>query len=205
MTRDETMADLAYARALAEEGRHAPLIGGSYFIFFGVLLAFCYTAQWAILSGVVAVDRSMAGVIWLGFGVIAPIGVALLARRVRAIPGGSAIPNQIDRFIWQAVMFAILTVVAATILRAILNDDFTAPDAIMAAGFGLYGVALYTTATVGGHSWLRAFAFMAWAASGALWYFIHEPWTYLLAAVASVAVLIVPGVVMMRDEPKAIV
>ena len=38
MTREEMLADLAYARTLAEEGRHAPLIGGRYLVLFGALL-----------------------------------------------------------------------------------------------------------------------------------------------------------------------
>jgi hypothetical protein len=204
MTREEMLQDLAYARSLAEEGRHAPLIGGSYFVLFGALLSVCYLAQWAVLANLLPFEPNLIGVIWLGFGVAAGVGWALLGRRVRALPGGAAIPNRVDRHIWQAVMLAILTVVAATVARAIFLSDFTAPDAIVAAGFGLYGVALYATGTIGGHVWLRAFAFMAWGVSGTLWLFLHAPWTYLFAAVASVAVLIVPGAVMLRREPAAI-
>jgi hypothetical protein len=124
---------------------------------------------------------------------------------VRALPGGASIPNRVDRNVWQAVAIAILAVVAGTVLRAMISGDFLAPNAIVASGFGLYGVALYATATIGGHAWLRPFAFLAWAASGLLWFFLTAPWLYLFAAAACVAVLIVPGVVMMRREPSAIV
>lgn len=205
MTRDEMLQDLAYARALAEEGRHAPLIGGSYSVMFGVLLTLAYAMQWAILSGIVPVAPSMIGAIWLMFGIIAPIGSALLSRRVRRMPGGAAIPNRVDRLIWQGVLWALMAVVAATIARALFAEDFTAPNAIVAAGFGLYGVAIYTTAAISGHTWQRPFAFIAWGVSGTLWYFLHEPWTYLFAAIASIVVLIVPGLLMMRNEPSAIV
>lgn len=205
MTREEMLQDLAYARTLAEEGRHAPLIGGAYFVAFGVLLAICYVAQWAVLTESIGVPRSMIGAIWFGFGIIAPISSYVLSRRVRLLPGGAAIPNRVDRYIWQAVTFAILTVVVATIARVIVFNDYNAPDAIVAAGFGLYGVAIYAAATIGGHAWLRSFAFIAWLVSGALWFFIHEPWTYLLSAAASVVVLIIPGLIMLQREPKTIV
>lgn len=205
MTRKELLDDLAYARTLAEEGRHAPLIGGAYFVLFGALLAVCYIAQWAVLSGTVPIPPSMVGVIWMAFGIIAPISSYVLSHRVRTLPGGAAIPNRIDRYIWQAATYAILCVVAATVARVILFADYGAPDAIVATGFALYGVALYTTATVGGHSWLKTFAFVSWLVSGVLWFFLHEPWTYLLAAAASGVVLIAPGLVMLRREPKTIV
>jgi hypothetical protein len=55
------------------------------------------------------------------------------------------------------------------------------------------------------HGWLRSFSFMSWAVSGVLWYFLHEAWLYLIAAAGCVAVLILPGLIMMRREPKAVV
>ncbi|HYD89679.1 MAG TPA: hypothetical protein VEA80_19515 [Vitreimonas sp.] len=203
MTREELLQDLAYARNLAEEGRNAPLIGGAYFIMFGVLLAICYGLQWAVLVQALPFDGRGIGLVWMGFGAAAMIGSALISKRVRAMPGGAAIPNRVDRSIWHAVTIAILTVVAGTVLRAMLLSDFTAPDSIVAAGFGLYGVALYATATIGGHTWLRTFAILAWSVSGTLWFFLHEPWTYLFAAVASLVVLSVPGLIMVRREPTA--
>lgn len=205
MPQHEMLEDVAYARALAEEGRHAPLVGGGYFILFGVLLAICYTAQWAVMARVLPIASSAIGAIWACFGLAAGIGMALIGRRVRDLPGVSAVANRIDRAVWRGVALAILVVVAATVSRAIINDDYGAPNAIVAAGFGLYGVALYATATAGGHLWLRNFALLAWVLSGLLWFFIGEAWLYLLAAGGCIVVLIVPGVIMMRREPSTIV
>lgn len=205
MTREEMLADLAYARTLAEEGRHAPLIGGSYLVLFGVLLTICYAVQWAGLAGLLPIADNMIGLVWVAFGVAAFIGSWLLSRRVRSLPGGAAIPNRVDRNVWQGVVVAILVVVAGTTLRGIFQQEFTAPNAIVASGFGLYGVALYVTATAGGHTWLRSFALQAWLVSGLLWFFLNEPWLYLLAAGACVAVLLVPGLIMMTREPKTTV
>ena len=205
MTRDEMLADLAYARTLAEEGRDAPLIGGSYLILFGALLGVCYLAQWGALTGALPIPGNMIGAIWMAYGVAAFVGMFALRRRVSQLPGGSAIPNRVDRFLWQGVTAAILVVVVGTVLRAILENDFTAPNAIVAAGFGLYGVALYVTAMMARRPWLRAFAFMAWAISGALWYFINQPWAYLIAAAGCATVLIIPGLLMLQREPKTVV
>lgn len=205
MRREEMLQDLAYARSLAEEGRHAPLIGGAYFVLFGVLLTICHTLHWAALSELAPFDSRGIGLIWAGFAVLAVPGALLLALRVRKLPGSSAIPNRVDRHIWQGVAFAITAVALGAILRMFTAADYTAPDVIVAAGFSLYGVALYATGTIGGHTWLRPFAFLSWGVSFTLFYFLHSPWTYLFAAIASVAVLALPGVIMIGREPKTTV
>jgi hypothetical protein len=203
VTREELLQDLSYARTLAEEGRRAPLIGGSYLVMFGVLLAIAYSAQYAVLTG--SLERSVIGMVWMGFGAAALVGSLLLRGRTKNMPGASSISNRADRTVWHAVAWAILFVVAGAIARGIAYDNYDATNAIMAAGFGLYGVALYSTATLSGHMWLRIFAWLAWSLSATMWLFLGEPWAYLAAAVGSVLVLLVPGVIMMRAEPSKVV
>jgi len=203
MTRDEMLADLAYARTLAEEGRQTPLVGGGFSILFGVLLAAAYCAQYAVLAG--HLPNGAIAVIWISFGVIAGLGCHLLSKRVRQLPGGASFTNQADRWVWNGVAIAILCVVVGSIGRGVFTNDFTAPNVIMAAGFGMYGVALYTTGRLSDQKWLEAFAWIAWAASLILWFFLDETWAYLVAAAASVTVLIVPGVLLLKREPSAIV
>ena len=203
MTREDLLQDIAYARTLAEEGRSAPLIGGAYLVLFGMMLAIAYCVQWAAMTGLIPMDN--VGWLWIAFGAAALIGTKLLRRRTVTLPGGSSAVNRADRLIWQGVVWAIMAVVVGTVLRGILRDDDTAPSAIMAAGFGLYGVALFVTARMSGLNWLAAFAWIAWLLSAALWFFANEAWAYLLAAGGCVAVLLTPGVIMMRQEPTTTV
>jgi hypothetical protein len=203
MSRDQMLDDLAHARALAEEGRNAPLVGGAYLILFGVLLAACYVFQWAVLARVLPYGANTIGFVWMGFGAAAIIGVALIGRRIQNLPGAAAIANRVDRAVWHGVAAAIIVTVAGAVARAIVADDFGAPNAIVAAGFGLYGVALYATAAVGGHLWLRNFAIQAWVLSGLMWFYVNETWLYLLAAGGCIAVLIAPGIIMLRRQPAA--
>jgi hypothetical protein len=203
VTRDELLQDLTYARTLAEEGRRAPLIGGAYLVMFGVLLAIAYSAQYAALTG--SFDRDQIGLVWMGFGAAALIGSLVLRGRTKTLPGASSISNRADRTVWQAVAWAIAFVVVGAIARGISYDNYDATNAIMAAGFGLYGVALYSTATLSGHMWLRIFAWLAWSLSSTMWLFLGEPWAYVAAAIGAVLVLLVPGVIMMRGEPSKVV
>lgn len=202
MTREDMLQDLAYARTLAEEGRHAPLIGGGFLVLFGVLLAIAYSAHWAVLASVIPNDA--IGFIWMGFGVLAFIGCFLLSGRVRALPGGASLANKADRSVWQGVAIGIIAVVTGAILRGVVTNDMTAANAIMAAGFGMYGIALFTTGSVSSQTWLRTFACIAWAVSAGLWYFLNDAWAYLLAAGASTVVLIIPGVMLLRRETSTV-
>ncbi len=206
MTREEMLDDLAYARTLAEEGRHAPLIGGAFLVLFGALLSIAWTMHWALITGQFGASLSWnPGLLWLGFGVAAGVGVLLVSASVRKKAGGTAIGNRTDRAVWQAASGAIFAVVAGTLLAAILRGEHHAPDAIMAACFGFYGIALSTTARIAGLRWLGAFGLLAFVFSAALWAVNTEPWAYLLAAAAAVVVLIAPGIIIIRHEPSAIV
>jgi hypothetical protein len=203
VTRDDLLQDLAYARSLAEEGRQTPLVGGSYLILFGVLLTAAYGAHWGMLTG--RIPNVGIGFIWMGFGALAFLGSFLLRGRVRTLPGGASFANRADRSVWQGVAIAILAVVVGAIVRGVLNNDMTATNTIMAAGFGMYGIALYTTGSLSGQTWLQSFAWIAWLVSVALWYFLNEPWAYLIASGASVVVLIIPGLMMLQRESSTTV
>lgn len=203
MTREQLLDDLTYARTLAEEGRHAPLIGGAFLILFGVLLAIAWTAHWALITGHFGdLPPSTVGMIWVGYGIAAGISAPLVSANVRKKPGGTAIGNRIDRAVWQGSAIAILAVVVGTLLSSALRGDMQAPNAIMAAAFGVYGVALTTTAKLASKPWLAWFGYLAFVLSAVLWAFANEPWAYLLAAASAVIVLITPGVMMMRREPR---
>lgn len=206
MTRDELSQDLAYVRTLAEEGRHAPLIGGSYLVLFGALLTICYSAHFALLNNWFGPQSyKYAGAIWIGFGLGAVIGWLVVRQRVRALPGAASLPNQVDRAVWTGVGTALFMVVFGCIGRAVMTGDWLAMDAIMAAGFGLYGVALKASASISNYAWLRRFAWISFAASLVLWMFQGHAWIYLSAAISSVLVLLIPGLIMMRREPSPVV
>lgn len=205
MTRDEMLADLRYARALAEEGRHAPLLGGRYLVLFGLLLGVTYLAHWAVLTGAVEAPRWMFGAIWAGFGVCAGIGGAIIGARLRTLPGQTSLDNRIERAVWSAVTLATAAVVVGCLVGGGLARDPQMPNAIMPAVFGFYGIALLTTATVAEKPWLRWFAFAAFGVSGLVWLFVQADWIYLVGAAAALLVLLTPGIVMVRAEASTTV
>jgi hypothetical protein len=205
MTREEMLDDLAYARSLAEEGRRAPLLGGAYLVFWGVLNAAAFAAHWAILSGILPFLGGAAfAVLWGGYGVIAAIGMLWLRQRTSGKPGLSSIGARAERAIWNGAAIALGAIVLGSIARMIMNEDPTAPNAIFGAAFALYGAALFGVAMLSEQIWLRAFAWLSVGVAGTLCLFVNEPWAYINAAVGSLLVLFIPGLILLRREPAAL-
>lgn len=206
MTKEELAQEIAYVRTLAEEGRQAPLVGGSYLILFGTLLAVSYGMHWATLMGALGENGDdVLGYIWIGYFVFAFAGFALLVRRVHRKPGIASMANKVDRLVWRSVGLAITAVVIGCVGRMIIAQDYLAPNAIMGASFASFGIALGLTAAVSGQSWLTLVSLLSFATSATLFLYINEPWAYLLASIASVVVLLMPGIVLVRREPSPIV
>lgn len=206
MTRDELLQDLAYARTLAEEGRHAPLLGGSHLVFWGVLNAVAFTAHWGVLEGLLPFAGGAAfAIVWIGYGLIAAAGMFALSRRVATKPGLTTIGARAERAVWSGAAVALAAVVIGSIARMLASQDPSAPNAIFGAAFALYGAALFAVATLSEQKWLRAFAWLSAAVAGTLCLFANESWAYLNAAAGSLLVLFVPGVILLRREPSAIV
>ncbi len=206
MTREEILQDLAYARSLAEEGRHAPLLGGGYLVFWGLLNAIAFTTHWAVLEGHLAdLNGAAFPAVWIAYGVLAGIGMAILKTRARDKPGRTSIGVRAEAAMWQGAALAIGAVVIGSIGRLIVDADPMAPNAIFGAAFALYGAALYGTACLSQQTWLKAFAWLSFAVAGSLCLFANENWAYLNAAAGSLAVLFVPGLRLLRSEPTSIV
>lgn len=206
MTREELLSDLAYARTLAEEGRHAPLLGGAHLTFWGALNATAFALQWAVLERwLPMLNGASFAFLWIGYGIVAGVGATWLSRRTRDKPGQTAIGARAERAIWTGATAALLAVVFGSLARMIMTGDTNAPNAIIGAAFALYGAALIATAVLSEQTVLRPSGILAVAIAGVLCLFANQNWAYLLASLGSLAVLAWPGVILLKREPSAIV
>lgn len=206
MTREELLADIAYARTLAEEGRHAPLLGGAHLTFWGVLNAAAFAAQFAILQGILPyLDGAAFGILWGGYGIIAAVGMTLLRMRSRGKPGLSAISTRAERALWSGAGLAVMAVVIGSLARMIMTGDTSAPNAILGAAFALYGAALFGTAILSEQAWLRRYGWLAVSVALSTCLFATFNWVYVVASIGSLLVLVWPGLILLKREPAAIV
>jgi hypothetical protein len=206
MTREELMQDLAYARTLAEEGRHAPLLGGAYLMFWGGLNALAFVGHFSILEGYLPWAGGAAfPLLWLSYGAVAGIGMYFLRRRTSTLPGLTTIGTRAERAMWGGAALALFAVVFGSIARMIADQDPAAPNAIVGAAFALYGAVLFGVAVLSEQIWLKRFGWLSIAIAASLCLFANENWAYLIAATGSILVLFWPGVILLRREPSTIV
>lgn len=206
MSPREIAEDLNYVRTLAEEGRHAPLLGGSFLMFWGVLNAIAWATHWGLVNEHLVADPSWHfGALWGSYGLCAGVGSVLLSNRIKDKPGTSSIGNRMERAAWAGAGIGTGAVVIGAIMHMAISGDRTAPDVIVPAAFALYGGALMVTSIVSQEKWLGRFAFLSFALSAVLGAFLSAHWFYLAGAAGSIATLLVPGIALLRKEPSTTV
>lgn len=195
--------DLAQARALAEQGRAAPLLSGGFFLGYGLLLCAAWGAHYAMLKqiGVGPGLGAWLGSLWAGFGVCSVVMNWGLRRRLQGRPGRGSTGNRGDRAMWTGVGFALLAIIIGALLRMILFRDFAAPNTILPAAFALYGAAMIGSASLSGERLLLGFGAASIAVSCVAGIIAYLPEMYLLGACAALVVLGWPGILLIRREP----
>ncbi|MGJ3232915.1 MAG: hypothetical protein ACFE0P_14090 [Oceanicaulis sp.] len=197
-------ADLAYVRAMTERAANAPLLGGRYLVFWGVLLTCAYLAHFSIASGLLGAPGFIP-FIWIAFGVIGGLGMAVLSRGMARKPGQSAIGNTVERQVWRGAGLGIFLFVAGVVAAVSLRGgSYMLFDLIAAVALALYGAAFLATAAASGHGWMRAPAWMSFAAAAIVPLLAGSATLYLWLAVVVVLVGVLPGVRLLRAEPPAL-
>ncbi|MBC6981638.1 hypothetical protein [Caulobacter sp. 17J80-11] len=197
--------DIAFMKAMAEEGRRAPLLGGAILANAGAIFAGASVANWAIGTGRLAVGPMGYFVVW-GFAMVAfVVALVVLTRRVKRQPGASTPANRAFGTAWSAAGFAIFALwVALMVADWRLQTHLVwmlFPSMILA----LYGLGWSVSAAMSGQKWLNVVAIGAFVGAPALAWFAGEPEQYLAYAAALLLLAAVPGMLLMRKEPSDIV
>jgi hypothetical protein len=202
--------EIAYVKALAEEGRNAPLVGGALYVLWGAVIALAAGLSYLRYSG--AIELAVVGGVWFWLGAIAVGWVASVAigRRSHAKPGSLTIGNKTATAAWFAIgVFMSLFWIAAAAFRGHLASKGIDANYVFGLmfpiAFGLYGVAFYTTAVAARLDWMRGFAVAAWVFAIASFYFVGDLKQLLIGAAGSLICASLPGIILMRREPSEIV
>ena len=203
-------SDLAYVRSLAEEGAHAPLVSGRYFVFWGGLMMAASMLVYLNAIGVVTFGTAGFMAPWIVALIIGWVASFLMRKDVGAKPGAATLGNKTAGSVWYAVGL-MMTMLFGALLFA--HDNYASagvPDYFLFSllfpiGFGLYGVAFWATSTAARVSWLKYFAFASWAFSACLLFFLATSHQFLIGALGLAVCALTPGVLLMRREPATIV
>jgi len=210
MTNDDLRDDLAYVKALAEEGRNTPLIGGRFYLLWGVVIGAAAFVSWLDAMGVIVLNDVVQLTMWIGAFVLGWALTVFISARSSPRPGGTSMGNKTASSVWFAVGI-FMTVFWVGLL--IVHDNFArfgVPpyflfNIMFPVAFGLYGVAFFATATAARVSWLKGVALAAFGFSFLSLLFMTSPHQSLIGLIGLIVCAIAPGIVLMRSEPSEIV
>lgn len=212
MTKTEILDDLDYVKTLAEEGKNAPLLGGRLGIWWGVLLLITLFIHYLALKETGPIPIEMIGAAWMAFGVIGGIGTIIFRRGIDKKPGASSVNNRVANALWTGNTFLLFTYAISAGFSAGLgrfdflgSNNFFIMDTMTPIAFGLYGLTSYVLAKISGDKWQLIPGAISLAFVPISLFLLGTPELYLAAMAAIVCTIIIPGVITLRNEPKAVV
>jgi hypothetical protein len=197
--------DIAFMRALAEEGRQTPLLGGSMLVAVGLIFGVAN----AVGTYIEATQKTYSvAALAVPLGAVALFVVVLgwLKRRYGAQPGATSPVNRATGALWRAVGWSIVLMIAALGVVAARRHDASILAVLPIIIFALYGVGWQVAATMSKAGWLRLVALGSYVTALLAAYFVTEPVISSAVTTAGLFLLLAaPGFVLMRQAPSLIV
>jgi hypothetical protein len=207
MTRDTQAIqnDIAYLRGLAHEGRQAPLLAGPILVTAGLIFGSTSLIQWAIQSGVLRLNPWFQLWIWVVAGAVFAVALTILIGRIKTKPGVRSAGNKAVGAAWEAVGYGIFVTWLALVAMALKTGNWSWMSVMPTAVLVAYGSAWMIGAAMTRTRWMSMTALAAYVGAVAVAWFVGSPLIYPVYAVVLFAVALVPGLILMRQEPAEIV
>lgn len=196
--------EIAYIKALAEEGRRTPLIGGRILIAAGAIFGGASILHWMIETELLSLPDVAYAVLWLG-AMATFFAILFTSGHLTRRPGGQSMVNQAVGAAWMGVgllifvMSLAIGVVSWRMQTEVLTYLF--PSMIFAA----YGSGWAVSATMTKARWQWNLAIGAWASAPALAFLVNTDWIWLGYAAGLFAFALIPGILLVRQEPAEII
>ena len=202
MSHTSTTEDIQYLKDLAESGASAPNIGGRFYIWWSSLAVVYLVFHWAIVSGLIPIQPMFIGLVWGSYAIVGFLGSYLLSRTVSDKPVQGSAGNKASGAYWSAVGPGMFIVAVSIALAVFMRDaPTTLFNIIPAFGLFAYGGIFMVESKLDGVKWKAAASFGCIASAGVMLILVEDPVGYLATAAAMTVLGIIPGVIMMRNEP----
>lgn len=182
--------DLAYIRAMMEEGRKSAGVDGGFMQLWGPLLALGFLIQFLSVAGLLP---ALLGAIWIPVFVIGWAGSFWLGRRRACASQGRS-----GRFAYGAAWMGTGLAVLVHFIPALLAGTFD-PLAVTLLSTALFAVSFFVMAQVTGLRWVYGVA-AGWAGLLA-WFTVRDavvPGDLLVLAAACILLIYLPGLALSR-------
>jgi hypothetical protein len=197
--------DIAFMRALAEEGRSTPMLGGAIIASAGGIFGLASVAHWALVAGILRASPWALPMVWMAaFAVFMAVLFAVQAR-MRGRPGSRSPVNRAIAAGWSGVGFAIFAIALALGVAAWRLGDGAVMGLFPSVILALYGAAWFLAGKMTGRGWMVGTALGAFVFSVAIAFLIGRAELFLAYAAALFLLAGLPGVILVRQEPSDLV
>jgi hypothetical protein len=197
--------DLAFIKALAQEGRRAPLLNGRSLIAAGVIYGLTSLATWAMGVGVLQLAHAWRWAIWvLATAIFVPF-IWISKRAACSRPGASAVSNVAVGAAWRGLGYAILAMVVATSLAAWREHSPIVWDMFPCTVLVFYGAGWMVAAAMSQLAWVRWVAAGCLVCAVAVGFLADSAASALVFAAGCFLLMALPGWLILRAEPSDIV
>lgn len=196
---DDLRDDIAYLRALAEEGRQGPLLGGSILMAGGLIFGTASLIVWAALDRGVSPDSGVH-LAWFVAMALFFAALFLLKRRITYSGGASKTFGQA----WGGLGWGCCAIVTSLLIMGVRAHDPLMGVAIAPVILGLYGAGWSVAALATNSRGLMAVALGAFGMALVLaWFAVDATLVYLIYALSLYLLAALPGFVLMRQARRA--
>lgn len=198
--------DLAYLRDLAEAGQDAPLLGGRFFVWWGGVSTLAYAIHFGLISGHLDFGPAAYAWLWIGYLVIGILGQAALARTLSPDkPGQSSPGNKVEANVWMIAGFALLTYFGVLMLKFLAGGGTDGFAHSIPVVFTAYAISMYISGAMGKTAILKWTAYASLIVIALAVWFQGTEFIWAVAAFGAFVTVFLPGVALLRAEPKSLV
>jgi len=198
--------DLAFMRALAQEGRRAPLLIGHNLLVGGALYGTVCLFAWAVATRAIAAPFWVQGAIWF---VVTPLymGYGYIRRTQWRTPrpGATAITNRAVHAAWRGIGYAMLSLMAAFAIGAYQMKSAAPFGLFPSVVMAFYGLGWLVASAMSETRWLRAVSVISFIAAVVIALAADSKAEYLVMAAALYLLMALPGWLLTRAEPSDVV
>ncbi len=199
MADNQLETELAYIRALAEQGSMGPMRNGASLVTAGLVYAAAAVAQYLVAIGLLPRTNWMSALIWLGAtAVFAALSAIFRFNRHSA---NKSVGSRASAAIWSGIGIAIMFFILCLIVIANVLKDFAAVSFLIApVVLILYGVGWWVGGAISGKAWVKWMAFGSFVGAPVITLMAGRAEQLLAYAVCLVVFTTVPGVIIMRGN-----
>lgn len=204
MTKDQLQDvrdDIAFLRALAQEGSQVPMLGGGISIAAGLIFALASVGHWLIAQKILVVSDWAYLVNWLGAGAIFGVVATLLIRRTSRQPGATSAVNTATGAAWSGVGMSIFVMWLGMMAIMFVTKNSAVFAVFPVLILALYGAAWSVAADMSRRGWLRVVSWGSYVGAVLMGLLTTSPYQMLAYAAALVLLAVVPGIILVRQEP----